>query len=888
MTHNTDPQVDNDLLARAEAQIRDAQPDDAVVAAAAERVWARLESEGGTADASFTEPERLETLDDYLALIPAYLDGRLSDARRMLVEDYSRSSVPFRKALNAARRGEPMPEAVPVTASPGPAPRQSVRAGRRHGWALAAAMLLAVAVAALAATQLFLPSGGTAATIAAIDGPLFRVDDTMHLPLEIGDTIKESDRVRTGRDAGAVLELSDGTRVELAERTEMAIDEGRRGTTIRLARGNVIVEAAKQKERRLYVATEDCLVSVTGTIFSVNHGTKGSRVAVIEGEVRVDHSGQETVLTPGEQATTSPLLASVPVDEEVAWSRNIDEYIALLQELDALRAELDRLPVPNLRYDSRLLDLMPPETVIYAALPNLGETIGEAYGVVTTKLDESPLLREWWEENNSGFEEHLDELVAKLTELGQYVGAEIAVGGALDSEGDMGLPVLLAEVENPAGLQTFLDEQIGLLSDGEAWLEWVDNPLEATASADDGDRVYGWLHNGVLVLSPDLVPLQWVAALELQGMANPFVGTDFHGQIAALYDEGAEILVAADLEVLLGTTIDEAEDEVLLDRLGVGAVRHLIAEQKRHDGKTYHRAALTFAETRTGIASWLAEPAPMGALEMISPDATFFAAFVIKDPAQLLDDVYGFIGETDGDDSSNGFFTMLRRFESEQGLSLRDDLAASLGGEIAIALDGPVVPTPAWKVVLEVYDSARLQWTFEQLLAEVNRELAEMGEDPVEIRVEQVAGRTAYVLPSQLGDVCYTYTEGYLLAAPSTALLDRAIRYRDSGYTIADSPRLTGLFPADGRAHFSALVYKDFDALLAPLLERLDSGELDASQQQLVEQLKLQREPSLGYAYGESERIIMAASTKGDIFVSSLMSILGAGAEGSLLSMMDN
>jgi len=33
------------------------------------------------------------------------------------------------------------------------------------------------------------------------------------------------------------------------------------------------------------------------------------------------------------------------------------------------------------------------------------------------------------------------------------------------------------------------------------------------------------------------------------------------------------------------------------------------------------------------MASWLAAPGPMGALEFISPDANVVAAFVVKEPS---------------------------------------------------------------------------------------------------------------------------------------------------------------------------------------------------------------------------------------------------------------
>src|SRR5262252_1780267 len=120
----------------------------------------------------------------------------------------------------------------------------------------------------------------------------------------------------------------------MRERSQLSLAGARDGIRINLERGSIIVEAAKQRGGHLYVATDDCTVSVVGTVFAVSTGVKGSRVSVLQGEVHVaQQSSAKQSLYPGQQVTTTPTLNKVSIEDEISWSRNLDTHLALLRAL---------------------------------------------------------------------------------------------------------------------------------------------------------------------------------------------------------------------------------------------------------------------------------------------------------------------------------------------------------------------------------------------------------------------------------------------------------------------------------------------------------------------------------------------------------------------------
>jgi uncharacterized protein (TIGR03435 family) len=134
-------------------------------------------------------------------------------------------------------------------------------------------------------------------------------------------------------DAGRVLTLDDGSTVEMRARSELSIEGADDGIGLRLLAGDIIVNAATQRDGSLYVRTRDMTVAVDGTVFLVKAAESGSLVAVIEGEVRVQDGKSETTLRSGEQMSSrsTPAAQVRPVTEEIAWSRRKDAYLALLQ-----------------------------------------------------------------------------------------------------------------------------------------------------------------------------------------------------------------------------------------------------------------------------------------------------------------------------------------------------------------------------------------------------------------------------------------------------------------------------------------------------------------------------------------------------------------------------
>lgn len=823
------PELDDVLAA-----IREGSPSPGHAAAAADRVRQRLGLESEASPAAGP----IDSCAGFQSRIPDFLAGKLASAEALLVDDHTRSCVPCRRALVAARAGRDAAAGDRRPVAP---------AAWRLKWGAAAAFTSMALLAGFAMRDRLIPAPeARPIAVESVQGDLWRVDRGSTALLAAGSVLPESEVLRTAPGSRAIVRLADGSRVELRDRTELTVKRRRDGATIALAGGGIIVEAAEQGAGHLDVRTDDARVSVKGTIFAVNHGVSGSRVAVLEGAVAVDTGGEERVLRPGDRASSRPDARPVPLREDLAWSADSPKYDALLRELAAVRKDLrDEIEIPAPRTASRLLSQIPADTAVFVAVPNLSGAFEQATDVLDRHLAQSPVLREWWEARHGGAEarREMDEAVARVREYGRAIGDEIVIAMPIGADGEPAEPVVLAEVRDAESLKTMLARDVARVKDVQVRL--------------DDDRLVAGTPKSLAAYLP-------------AGDAAP---SAFRQRIADAYADGAGFVFAVDLERLVAASRDRNSEA--LATLGFANARDVLVERNEHDGRTTTTAEFTFSGTRSGIASWLAEPSPLGTLRYVSPDATAVAAFAVTSPGTAVAElVSGFSGE-----AADG----LRRFREETGLDLVEDVAKPLGGEIAVALDGPVLPSPSWKIVVEVYDPARVQRSLEALVERANARARENGGGEIlRSRLEASGDRAFHALEAIQGAyaVWYAFDGSYLVAAPSRVLVEQAIDRRATGIHLGSSAAFRALLPADARTEYSGIVYERLGEVLGDAVKQVGGGAGPAQARAL-----LGDRPHLITIVAQPSRIRATIEAEGGLGadLGTLLTVLGAAsAEGAV------
>ena len=835
---------DEVLLRTAIRAVQSDEPSAAEFTAASSRVAHRL-----SIDDVGVATMAIEGCEDVRQLFPALRAGVLSAPRTLLVEAHLRDCSRCRHHFGGS--GASLDWSKPEVA------RLSLWPARTLAWAAASAFALLVGGSFVYRAYWQIPPG-VRAEVQSIDGSAYRFAAEGDRPLAVGDSLADGEQVRTSGGGHAVLRLRDGSTVEVNERSVLEVGARGRNTTVTLEDGDLIVEAAKHDTGHLYIKTPDCRVAVAGTVFSINTGIKGSRVAVLQGTVDVQHSGIDSLIRAGDQVATSDNLTPAPVAQQIAWSHDRDKYLPLLAQFATLEHSIEQIPFPQSRFSSDILDEVPANTLLYISIPNLGQFLSEANQVFQDQLTQSPALQQWWNQAHAQNTNDFNELIEKIHQTSQYLGDEIVVVAIQQAKKPA--VALLADVKQ-GGLDEYLrkqfpspDSKAGLQILDESALAAADVSAEGNTSKSGG---YALVRSDKAVFSNSIAALKIVDA-QLNSGSSGFASSPFGKQVASAYTRGAGILLAADLQQMMAgkhafANVAKHEKQAF-EESGMEDVSYLIAEHRETNGEPENRLHLQFSGPRQGVASWLASPAPIGSLAFITPNAAIAVAALSKDPAAIADDIMSMTMSKHG--GQNQEWT---EAENKLQINFRADLAATLGGDFLLALDGPVLPTPSWKAVIEVNDSQQLEQTLEKLANASRTQMKGNNVHSIVIESADVSGQHFYSLrDTSTGNTFaqYTFANGYMIVAPTRALIMEALQTYTSGNSLAHSAAFRALLPKDANENYSAIAYQNLTPVLTPLLSEFSGDSADA-----LRQLAADARPTAICARGDQSSIVASSDT---------------------------
>ena len=385
------------------------------------------------------------------------------------------------------------------------------------------------------------------------------------------------------------------------------------------------------------------------------------------------------------------------------------------------------------------------------------------------------------------------------------------------------------------------------------------NSLGARKASPAGNRsVYAVVREHEAIFSNSIATLALINA-QLNAGCSGFAASGFGQQISAAYGRGAGIILAADIHQMKANQatrdrMPRTQASEAMAKSGVENVSYLIAEHREVNGQPENRVDLQFSGARQGVASWLAAPAPIGSLNFVTPNAAIAVAGLSKDPKAIADDLIAMAAANGA--QTNG----LTEAEEKLQINFRDDIAANLGGDFLLSLDGPVLPTPSWKAVIEVNDSDRLEQALERMTAAIRQQANANAAHSITIEPSDADGQRYYsVHDTVTGNIVaqYTYANGYMIVAPSRALLIQALQAYSTGNSLANSAAFKALLPKDANENYSAVAYQNLSPVLTPLLTQLSGETADA-----VRELAADARPTVICARGEENRIEAASDSR--------------------------
>jgi len=194
------------------------------------------------------------------------------------------------------------------------------------------------------------------------------------------------------------LALSDGTHVALNTDSQMSVDYTQAERRVRLARGEVLFDVAKNAQRPFIVDAGSEEIRAVGTSFIVRRDGDRVIVTLLEGKVAVTRAGAPTrpaMLVPGQRLTASP--ADIAVDRPrletiTAWRHG--NVMFEDQSLSSAISEMNRYGATKIRLeDPGLGDLRISGVFEIRDPAEFAQLVADIHGLKIVRSEDTIALR---------------------------------------------------------------------------------------------------------------------------------------------------------------------------------------------------------------------------------------------------------------------------------------------------------------------------------------------------------------------------------------------------------------------------------------------------------------------------------------------------------------
>lgn len=640
---------------------------------------------------------------------------------------------------------------------------------------------------------------------------------------------------------GSRLELAlgkNGGSVELNSNSTVELRRAMQGTTVKLNRGEIVVWPAATSSTPLSVTTPQLQANaLEGSAFSVVRGLRGSEVAVLKGEVEVVQAGARRKLREGESYSSAG-VTPLPVIQRVAWSAKGRQVAAALpaSSMTATNANGESAPVAtteiamatnpatnaandtgeptvNVKEDTitgtntrvarttgaavgvaRTTDYLPTGTFSLVEIPNFSalSLTSDPDGNIREGLKKTSIrgILEQNMKNTGASQAHIDEAIARMEQIVTTEELDLiknSLGGSISIGITEKSPIFIGELtENADRIGAIFSQKI--------------NPWVASETSPNEPQLMGAVQNGLLVVGLRGPALDETLAATASFRPTPFresaLMTELRGSVAQ-----SRFTVAVDMAVLRSLAVGSEvtpNEQLALEYTGLVNMRSIVAATSFSDQAQNRAMRVNFDGERRGMMNWLGEPAALNSLQFFSPDAQFIAAARIRKPEQMLDELLRWSLQ-----QRNGASMPT----PDEGLALQQRIAATLGNEIAIGLDNPILPVPNVKVAIEVNDPIGFHDAMIELVESVSRNRPPEEQVQLDSRTYRDCLIVNMKFPRSLFDVSYAVVGDYVVFGPGAAFLERSVDMSLSGASIDHEAAFMDALPAKSGSFVSMLVY---------------------------------------------------------------------------------